>query len=158
MRKIILAAVIAVMPALAIAQGAGGSGGGSGGAGGGAAGDGAGGAAGGAAGTGGGAAGGNAGGGGAAGQTGGNTGEAGGSAGGISAEMMPRFRTYVTTNEVPSYRYSESVRVGAVLPESGVTYREVPAEFGATSYQYTVVNGTPVVVEPRTRRIVQVIQ
>ncbi|KRE06274.1 hypothetical protein ASE61_25235 [Bosea sp. Root670] len=71
--------------------------------------------------------------------------------------MMPRFRTYVMANEVPSYTYAEPVRVGVVLPASGVTYREVPTEFGG-SYSYTVVNGTPVVVEPRTRRIVQVIQ
>ncbi len=71
--------------------------------------------------------------------------------------MMPRFRTYVMANEVPSYTYAEPVRVGIVLPASGVTYREVPTEFGG-SYSYTVVNGTPVVVEPRTRRIVQVIQ
>lgn len=70
---------------------------------------------------------------------------------------MPRFRTYVRTNEVPSYTYSERARVGVVLPESGVTYREVPAEFGA-GYRYTIVNGTPVVVEPGTRRVVQVIE
>ncbi len=79
-------------------------------------------------------------------------------AGGITASLVPRFRTYVMTNEMPSYSYGETVSIGAVLPESGVTYREVPAEFGATSYQYTVVNGTPVIVEPRTRRVVQIIQ
>ncbi|RXT16747.1 hypothetical protein B5U98_27495 [Bosea sp. Tri-39] len=50
------------------------------------------------------------------------------------------------------------VRVGAVLPESGVTYREVPAEYGVKEYRYTVVNNRTVLVEPRTRRIVQVIE
>ena len=31
--------------------------------------------------------------------------------------------------------------VGAVLPETGVTYYDVPQRFGATPYRYTVVNG-----------------
>lgn len=153
MRKIILVAAVAMLPAFAFAQGTGGSGsGGAGGAGGGAAGGSAGGAA-------GGAVGGSSGSGGPAASDGGTSvSSGGGDAGGISAEMMPRFRTYVMTNEVPSYTYSESARVGAILPESGVTYRAVPSEYGAGTYRYTVVNGTPVVVEPSTRRIVQIIQ
>ena len=47
--------------------------------------------------------------------------------------------------------------VGGILPETGVIYYDVPATFGATPYRYTVVNGETVLVEPRTRRIVQVI-
>jgi Protein of unknown function (DUF1236) len=34
----------------------------------------------------------------------------------------------------------------------------VPAEFGVQNYRYTVVNEVPVLVDPGTRRIVQVIQ
>lgn len=151
MRKIILVAAVAMIPIMAFAQGSGGSAGG-------AAGGSAGGAAGGASGASGGANGAPGGGAGVGGQAGGNTGEAGGTAGGINASLTPRFKTYVTTHEVPSYSYNESVRVGAVLPESGVTYREVPAEFGVSNYQYTVVNGRAVIVEPRTRRIIQVIE
>ena len=41
--------------------------------------------------------------------------------GGIAGDATPRFKTYVEAHEVPSYRYREEVRVGAVLPESGVT-------------------------------------
>ena len=59
---------------------------------------------------------------------------------------------------VPSYRYTEEVRVGTTLPASGVTYYEVPAEYGVKGYRYTVVNETPVLVDPGTRRIVQVIR
>src|SRR5215203_3388155 len=51
--------------------------------------------------------------------------------GGIVGDQQPQFRQYVVTQGVPSYRYSEEVRVGAVLPESGVTYYDVPAEYGA---------------------------
>lgn len=78
--------------------------------------------------------------------------------GGLAGEAQPRFRQYVVTQGVPSYRYAEEVRVGATLPASGVQYYEVPAEYGVTQYRYTVVNDTPVLVEPGTRRIVQVIR
>jgi hypothetical protein len=78
--------------------------------------------------------------------------------GGLAGEAQPRFRQYVVTQGVPSYRYAEEVRVGATLPASGVTYYEVPAEYGVSNYRYTVVNDTPVLVEPGTRRIVQIVR
>ncbi len=81
----------------------------------------------------------------------------GGIAGLLGIDQRPRFREYVVREQVPSYRYSEEVRVGTVLPQSGVVYREVPAEYGVQGYSYTIVNDRPVLVEPRTRRIVQVI-
>jgi hypothetical protein len=78
--------------------------------------------------------------------------------GGIADQQKPEFRQYVTTRNVPSYTYKEEVRVGAVLPETGVTYYEVPAEYKVKGYRYTVVNDTPVLVEPDSHRIVQVIR
>ena len=78
--------------------------------------------------------------------------------GGIADQQQPEFRTYVTTQKVPSYTYKEEVRVGAVLPESGVTYHEVPSEYKVKGYKYTVVNNTPVLVEPSSHKIVQVIR
>ena len=78
--------------------------------------------------------------------------------GGIADQQQPEFRQYVTTQSVPSYSYREDVRVGATLPESGVTLYEVPAQYKVKGYRYTVVNNTPVLVEPGTRRIVQVIR
>jgi hypothetical protein len=78
--------------------------------------------------------------------------------GGIADQQQPEFRQYVTTQKVPSYTYREEVRVGATLPEAGVTYYEVPAEYKVKGYRYTVVNNTPVLVEPSSRRIVQVIR
>ncbi len=76
----------------------------------------------------------------------------------ISTEMRPRFRTYVTTQAPASFTYSSPVAVGTVLPEAGVTYYDVPADYGVTRYRYTVVNGSPVLVDPGTRRVIQVIQ
>ena len=81
----------------------------------------------------------------------------GAAAGGIADDSRPRFRTYVTGQRHHSYRYENDLRVGADLPSSGVTYYEVPREYGVTRYRYTVVNGRTVLVEPRTHRIVEVI-
>ena len=75
----------------------------------------------------------------------------------IAVEQRPAFREYVVRERVPTYTIPDRVVVGTVLPEAGVTFYDVPQRFGATPYRYTVVNGETVLVEPRTRRIVQVI-
>jgi hypothetical protein len=49
------------------------------------------------------------------------------------------------------------VRAGVILPESGITYYEIPAEYHAPGYRYTVVNDRTVIVDPRTRRVVEII-
>lgn len=85
-------------------------------------------------------------------------GAAGAVTGGLSPEARPRFRQYVTREHRPSYRYQGDVRVGAVLPGSGVTYYDVPAEYGVRNYRYTIVNDTPVLVDPGTHRVVEVIE
>ncbi len=77
---------------------------------------------------------------------------------GIVVEQRPAFREYVIRERIPTFTIPDRVAVGAVLPETGVTYYDVPQTFGATPYRYTVVNGETVLVEPRTRRIVQVIE
>jgi len=82
---------------------------------------------------------------------------AGAVVGGIAANQRTEFRTYVTEQKVPSVAYREKVVVGATLPDT-VTYREVPARFGKTEYRYTVVNDRTVLVEPKTHKIVQIIE
>ena len=76
---------------------------------------------------------------------------------GIALEQRPAFRQYIVRERVPSYTIPDRVIVGGILPDSGVTIYDVPQSFGATPYRYTVVNGQTVLVEPRTRRIDQVI-
>ena len=78
-------------------------------------------------------------------------------AGGIADESRPRFRTYVHGQRHPSYRHDHEIRVGADLPSSGVTYYDVPREYGVTKYRYTVVNDRTVLVDPATHRIIEVI-
>jgi len=82
----------------------------------------------------------------------------GGVAGVLGVDERPRFHSYVVEQHRPSYQYREDVRVGAVLPEEGVTYYDVPPEYGAREYRYTVVNGRTVLVEPRSRRIVEIVE
>jgi hypothetical protein len=77
---------------------------------------------------------------------------------GIAVEQRPAFREYIVREHVPNYTVPDRVIVGGVLPDIGVTYYDVPQTFGATPYRYTVVNGRTVLVEPRSRRIVQVIE
>jgi Protein of unknown function (DUF1236) len=76
---------------------------------------------------------------------------------GITADQRPAFREYVVRERVPNYTIPDRVTVGAVLPETGVTYYDVPQSFAMTPYRYTVVNGQTILVEPRSRRIVQVV-
>lgn len=77
---------------------------------------------------------------------------------GIVTEQRPAFREYVVRERVPTFTIPDRVIVGGVLPEAGITYYDVPQTYGATPYRYTVVNGQTVLVEPRTRRIVQVVE
>jgi hypothetical protein len=76
---------------------------------------------------------------------------------GIAVAQRPAFRDYVIRERVPTYTIPDRVIVGGVLPEAGITYYDVPQTYGSTPYRYTVVNGQTVLVEPRTRRVVQVI-
>jgi Protein of unknown function (DUF1236) len=89
---------------------------------------------------------------------GGTVGAVAGTIGGIlGVEDRPRFREYVVHERHPSYRYDNDFRVGAMLPESGVTYYDVPADYHITGYRYAYVNDHAVLVDPRTHRIVQII-
>ncbi len=77
----------------------------------------------------------------------------------LGVDDRPRFREYVAREQRPSYRLRGEVRVGAVLPARGVTLYEVPREYHVKpGYRYAVVNDRTVIVEPRSRRIVEIIE
>ena len=81
-----------------------------------------------------------------------------GTVGGIlGVEDRPRFHDYVVHERLPSDRYSDMFIVGAILPESGVTYYDIPGEYHVKGYRYAYVNDHAVLVDPRTRQIVQII-
>jgi hypothetical protein len=76
---------------------------------------------------------------------------------GITVQERPAFREYVVRERVPAFTVPDRIVVGTTLPEAGVTYYDVPQTVATTPYRYTVVNGQTVLVEPRSRRIVQVV-
>lgn len=76
--------------------------------------------------------------------------------GGIAEAMTPKFKTYVIEQKHPSYTWDGRVVVGEALPAQGVVYYEVPRDYNS-KYRYTVVNNRTVLVDPETRRIIQII-
>ena len=90
----------------------------------------------------------------------GAVGTAAGIVGGVlGADQRPRFREFVVREHHPSVRFGKPLRVGVVLPRAGVTYYEVPPEYRVRpGYRYTVIDEHPVLVDPTTRRVVEVIE
>jgi hypothetical protein len=62
-------------------------------------------------------------------------------------------RTYVMEQSVPSVAYEGEVIVGSSLPETV----EVRTVDGYNDYGYTVVNERRVLIDPQTRRVIQVL-
>lgn len=79
--------------------------------------------------------------------------------GSITPEVRTKVREYITTErpraiEVPA---GVSVSVGTTLPEA-VELRTFPSSVGVSEYRYTVIGDRTVLVDPSTRRIIQVIE
>lgn len=72
---------------------------------------------------------------------------------GAAAEPPAEVRSYVIREDVPSVRMERQVVVGEPLPSTVRVYK-VP---NYTQYEYTVVNDQRVIVEPSTRKVIQVI-
>ena len=78
--------------------------------------------------------------------------------GALTADESAKVKQYVVREKRPSVRVTETVTVGEELPSSVEVY-PVPADAGVrTEHRYTVVNDRTVLVDPKTRRIVQVIE
>jgi hypothetical protein len=84
---------------------------------------------------------------------------AAGLVGSLTGAEAPRFHHYVVEQNLPSYTWAEHPRVvvGDVLPPHRVILYPVPPQFGVSAYDYTVVDNTPVLVDPTTRRVVEVV-
>ena len=78
--------------------------------------------------------------------------------GGLAGSTQKEFHTYVVEQRHPAYTWDGKVVVGGTLPETGVTYYTVPEKYGVKTYRYTVVNDRVVLVDPATRRIVQIVE
>lgn len=77
--------------------------------------------------------------------------------GGIADDKHPQFKAYVVEEKHPSYAYQGELVIGTELPPTGVTFYEVPPQYGVTEYRYTIINDRTVLVDPRTRKVVQII-
>ncbi len=76
-----------------------------------------------------------------------------GAAVGLGLEIPNAVITSVTGAHSPSVTVRERVVVGEPLPEA-VELRPVPSH---TEYRYAVVNDRRVIVEPRTRKVIKII-
>jgi len=82
----------------------------------------------------------------------------GGVGGLLGIDLRSRFHEYVRGEHHSSYLFLEPLKPGALLPPAGVTYYPVPPEFGVSpEYRYAIVNDEAVIVDPRTNRIVEII-
>jgi len=77
---------------------------------------------------------------------------------GISSDQRKGFGSYVRDEQTPSYSLPGDIQIGTTLPDVGVTYYDVPDRFGATRYRYTIINDRTVLVDPKTRKVVQVVE
>ncbi len=81
----------------------------------------------------------------------------GGIAGGVVGTAIDpppaEVRTYVQTQPVEEIRVERKIVVGEALPET-VTVHRVP---NYDRYSYAYVNGDRVIVEPRSRKVIEVI-
>jgi Protein of unknown function (DUF1236) len=77
-----------------------------------------------------------------------------GAALGAAVEIPNAVITSVRGEHVPSVTVQERVVVGEPLP-AAVEIRPVP---GYTEYRYAIVNDERVIVDPRTRRIIRIVE
>jgi hypothetical protein len=82
----------------------------------------------------------------------------GGVAGLLGIDQRPRFRSYVVHEHHDSYAYDRPVAVGAALPDGGLNYYDIPPEYGVADYRYAIINNQTVLIDPRTHRIVQILE
>ena len=75
----------------------------------------------------------------------------------ITTEQQSKVKAYVVKQKPASVKVTESVTVGTALPSS-VTLQTLPTDVGVTQYRYAVVNDKTVLVEPSSRKIVQIIE
>jgi hypothetical protein len=77
----------------------------------------------------------------------------------IAPEQRTKIKTYVTEKRVSPITVKEKIVVGATLP-ADVELQTVPADWGPqlTSYRYIYTDNHIALVEPSSRRVVQIIE
>jgi uncharacterized protein DUF1236 len=77
----------------------------------------------------------------------------------IAPENRTRIHQYVVENHVAPVELRAQIAVGATLP-ADVELQTVPADWGptVTKYRYVYSNDRVVLVEPSSRRVVQIVE
>lgn len=77
----------------------------------------------------------------------------------ISQPERTRIKEYVVKEKVKPVTVKEKVTVGATLP-SEVTLMAVPSDWGpsVSKYRYVYTNNNVVLVDPTTRRVIEIIE
>lgn len=77
----------------------------------------------------------------------------------IAPEQRTRIKQYVVQQKVRPVQVKERVTVGAVLPAE-VEFAAVPSDWGPElgRYRYVYTNDHVVLVEPSSRRVIQIIE
>jgi hypothetical protein len=75
----------------------------------------------------------------------------------IAVDQKKMFLAYVKRWKISSDLRPKNVSVGDILPDAGVRYYEIPLYYGVPSYRWSFVGEEAVIVEPQTRRVVELI-
>jgi len=76
----------------------------------------------------------------------------------IAPEQRTKIKSYVTEKKIAPVRMSEKVVVGATIPQN-VELVTVPSDWGPTftNYRYVYTDNHVVLVEPSSRKVIQII-
>jgi hypothetical protein len=75
----------------------------------------------------------------------------------LAPEVRTRVHQYVVAHRQPSVRIQDRVAVGVVLPSDAQFYAFDGVD-GVGPYRYAYVNDAPVLVDPGSRRVIEVIE
>jgi len=75
----------------------------------------------------------------------------------LAPDVRTRVRQYVVQHRQPSVTIQDRVAVGTVLPPSAQFYPFDGVD-GVSAYRYAYINDAPVLIDPGSRRIIEVIE
>lgn len=75
----------------------------------------------------------------------------------VTTEQTGKIKTYVMKEKPASMKVTDTVSIGTALPAS-IELRTFPSDVGVTEYRYSVVNDKTVLVDPTSRKIIQIIE
>ncbi len=74
----------------------------------------------------------------------------------LTSEDRSFIKEYHSRGKNPSVKYDRDVSVGHELPESGLYY-PIEGRESLSDYRYSIINDKTVLVDPRTRRIIEIL-